>query len=226
LRALDKIDSQPRRLADDVYRRLLDGIVHGAITQGDRLIQERLASDLDVSRTPVREALLRLEREGIVVQAGRKGFRVKQITPEMISGIYQAREAVEGYAARVVAFSAGPAQFDRLVQLLNRHDGVPTVESAYDANRLVHRAVVEATDNPYLVDLFDDIWGKGIALRIYADLWVTENVHRPLADDHRVLLEALRSGDGAGAEAAMVEHIRSALSLQLAALKGKSEADS
>ena len=164
--------------------------------------------------------------EGIVIQAGRKGFRVKQITPEMISGIYQAREAVEGYAARVFAMSAGPAQLDRLAQLLNRDDGLPTVESAYQANRLVHRAVVEATGNPYLVDLFDDIWGKGIALRIYADLWVTENVHRPLADDHLVLLEALRSGDGARAEAAMVEHIHSALGLQLVALKGKPEADS
>jgi DNA-binding GntR family transcriptional regulator len=113
--------------------------------------------------------------------------------------------------------AAGAVQLDRLAQLLSRHDGLRTVESAYQANRLVHRAVVEATGNPYLVDLFDDIWGKGIALRIYADLWVSEDVHRPLADNHLVLLDALRSGDGARAEAVMVEHIRSALTEQLAA---------
>jgi DNA-binding GntR family transcriptional regulator len=104
---------------------------------------------------------------------------------------------------------------------LGRHDGLPTVESAYEANRQVHRAVVETTGNPYLVDLFDDIWGKGIALRIYADLWVSEDVHRPLADNHLILLEALRSGNGARAEAVMVEHIRSALAEQLAALEGQ-----
>jgi DNA-binding GntR family transcriptional regulator len=78
--------------------------------------------------------------------------------------------------------------------------------------------VVETTGNAYLVELFDAIWGRSIALRIYADLWASENEHRPVFDNHREVLDALRSGDGTRAAKAMIEHIRQGLDQQISAL--------
>jgi DNA-binding GntR family transcriptional regulator len=116
--SLRKITSKPARLADRVYTRLMGAILEGTIAQGDRLIQETLAEELAVSRTPVREALLRLEAEGVLEKEGRKGFVVKVIDEKMIRSIYQAREAVEGYAAQVVAEKADAKAVDRLERRL------------------------------------------------------------------------------------------------------------
>jgi len=215
---LKKISNTPSRLADQVYGRLLAAMLDGTIGQGDRLIQESLADELAVSRTPVREALLRLEREGVLEQVGRKGFAVKTVDEEMVRSIYQAREAVEGYAAQVVAETADAEALEVLASRIGRLGPTSNVQSAYEANRLAHRAIVEATGNDYLVELFDDIWGRGIALRIYADLWTAENEHRPVMENHMEVLEALRSGDGDRAAKVMIEHIGTGLDQQLAVL--------
>ncbi len=216
---LRKISTRPSRLADQVYGRLMAAILDGTIGQGDRLIQEKLAEDLAVSRTPVREALLRLEREGVIEQAGRKGFVVKTVSEGMIRSIYQAREAVEGYAARVVAERSDPDTIDRLAARIARLGPASNIESSYEANRLAHRAIVEATGNEYLVELFDAIWGKTIAVKIFADLWMAEAIHRPVTDLHAEVIDALRSGDGDRAAKVMVEHIREGLDQQLDVLE-------
>jgi DNA-binding GntR family transcriptional regulator len=137
----------------------------------------------------------------------------------MIRAIYQAREAVEGYAARLVADTASPQALELLAGRLADFGTTANLESAYEANRMAHRAIVEATGNDYLVDLFDAIWGRAIALRIYADLWAAENVHRSIAESHAELLAALRTGDGDRAARVMVEHIRLGIEQQLEALK-------
>jgi len=216
---LRKITAKPSRLADRVYDRLMGAILDGTISQGDRLIQEKLAEDLAVSRTPVREALLRLEREGIIEQAGRKGFVVRTVSKEMIQSIYQAREAVEGYAARLVAEQADEEAIDQLAQRIARLGPAANVESSYEANRLAHRAIVEATGNEYLVELFDSIWGRTISVKIFADLWVSQEIHRPVTDLHAEVLDALRSGDGERAAKVMIEHIRQGLDQQLEVLE-------
>ncbi len=211
--SLRKIPSKPARLADQVYTRLMEAILDGTIAQGDRLIQENLAEELAVSRTPVREALLRLETEGVLEKVGRK-----TIDEKMVRSIYQAREAVEGYAAQVVAERADPKVIDRLEEKLRKLGPTSNIQSAYEANRLAHRAIVEATGNAYMVELFDAIWGRSIALRIYADLWAAENEHRPVIDNHLEVLEVLRSGDGPRAARVMIEHIREGLDQQISVL--------
>jgi len=74
--ALKSIKIQRRRLADEVYDQLLASITVGDIGPDDRLVQERLAAELDISRTPVREALLRLEQEGVLVTANVLSYTV------------------------------------------------------------------------------------------------------------------------------------------------------
>ncbi|MFQ5524299.1 MAG: GntR family transcriptional regulator, partial [Acidimicrobiia bacterium] len=160
----------------------------------------------------------RLETEGVLEKVGRKGFVVKTIDEKMVRSIYQAREAVEGYAAQVVAERADSRVIDRLEGKMRKLGPTSNIQSAYEANRLAHRAIVEATGNGYMVELFDAIWGRSIALRIYADLWAAENEHRPVIDNHLEILQALRSGDGPRAAKVMIKHIREGLDQQIAVL--------
>ncbi|MEM7190842.1 MAG: GntR family transcriptional regulator, partial [Pseudomonadota bacterium] len=101
--ALKSIKSDRRRLADEVYHQLIDAILSGEIGPDDRLVQERLAAEMEISRTPVREALLRLEQEGMLVTSARGGFVLYRMTEGEIRELYQARAAVESQAARILA---------------------------------------------------------------------------------------------------------------------------
>ena len=102
------------RLADDVYEQILSAILSGEIVAGERLIQESIASQIDVSRTPVREAFLRLEREGVLETAGRGGFQIRNITEQEIQELYLAREAVEGFAAKLLAGALSQEQVQNI----------------------------------------------------------------------------------------------------------------
>jgi len=84
----------------------------GELSPGDRLVQDVLAVRLGISRTPVREALQRLEREGTIRSAGGRGHVVPELTHEDIAHLYEVREAVEGQAARLVATRAAASAED------------------------------------------------------------------------------------------------------------------
>lgn len=215
-----EIAHEPRRLADDVYRQLLDGILSGEISTGERLIQETLASEMDVSRTPVREALLRLEREGIIEPAERRGFLVVDLSAETLRDIYQARQAVEGFAARLVAERGSDAAIERLQPILHRKITAEDVGEVYEEKRLIHRSIVEAIDNPAMLELFDSLWGRGRALRIMANVTMGDEIVTAWKQPHEELFAAIERRDGELAEALMVEHIANLLDLQLAAAVG------
>jgi DNA-binding GntR family transcriptional regulator len=129
-----------------------------------------------------------------------------------LSCLYQAREAVEGYAAGLVS-EADPAALERveeeLAALRRPTPGVVESFHANHANRRVHRSIVEATGNRILVDLFDAVWNRPSALRLFGEFYVqAQPTTNDLATAHEELLQALGSGDpGVGAKA-MIEHIR------------------
>ena len=203
---LAPIDTGERSLAELAYERILTAILDGGFAPGDRLIMDRLAAELGISRTPVRDALRRMEADGLV-QPATKGFVIRSLDAADVRAMYEVREPVEGWAARVAATraaDAGSAMADALVGLEN----VPVDEpsAAYRANRDFHRAIVLAAGNPVLVDCFDTIWGRGLALLSFAE----SARHGSTVDyeEHRVLHEAVMSGDPDRAEVEMLAHIR------------------
>ena len=206
------------RLASDVYEQILSAILSGHIAPGERIVQEKIAAEINVSRTPVREALLRLEQEGILEISGRSGFTIRKVTPEEVGQIYQAREAVEGYAARLVSEAANAAQFLRIEKVILREEKLSSqnVEDYFHANKRIHRAIVEETGNRYMLEQFDGIWNRGISFRLFAAI-DTVNLTKSLAE-HHVLLDAIKSGTPDQAQRAMILHIRDGLDLQLKAL--------
>ena len=203
---LAPIDTGERSLAELAYERILTAILDGDFAPGDRLIMDRLAAELGISRTPVRDALRRMEADGLV-QPATKGFVIRSLDAAEVRAMYEVREPVEGWAARVAATraaDAGSAMADALVGLEN----VPVDEpsAAYRANRDFHRSIVLAAGNPVLVDCFDTIWGRGLALLSFAE----SARHGSTVDyeEHRVLHEAVMSGDPDRAEVEMLAHIR------------------
>ncbi len=204
-------DVQPR-LADDVYEQILSAIVNGEITPGERLIQEKIAAEINISRTPVREALLRLEQEGVLELSGRKGFAIRQISQSEVSDLYGAREAVEGYGAYWVAANRTPQRLNAIKVKVDAEQAVSNrdVEAEFKLNRDIHRTIVEQTGNKVLLDMFDSIWGKGISLLLFAATRSNHAVSAPSV--HVELFEAISTGSPEAAQSAMISHVREGLS--------------
>jgi DNA-binding GntR family transcriptional regulator len=211
---LEPIGTGRRSLAEEAYQRITAAMLSGAIAPGQRLVMDALAEELEISRTPVRDALRRLEQEGLIEAGGRRGFVVREIDAEEIRQTYEAREAIEGYAARLAArrgeFAA--AEVRTAIRQAVEFD-IDTPLGSYLANRMVHRAVVAASGNRILLDLFDDLWGRGLAHQIYAGCFRGEDSHAALRRKHQPIIRALKEADGDAAEAAMTAHLRDGLAL-------------
>jgi len=207
-RALKPIGRSGGTLADEAYQRIADALLAGRLAAGSRLIMDQLADELDISRTPVRDALLRLEREGLVEASGRRGYVVKAASDIDIEHFYEAREAVEGFAARRVA-EIGPTAFEQVRRVVETTDstGVVDVLPLYQMNLRIHRTVVEAVGNPRLLDLFDDIWQRARGLSTFADFVANSTSQVSVQEAHLPLLDALQSTPDKAFKA-MRAHIR------------------
>ncbi len=213
-----QIETQQSRLADEVYRQILDVIHLGGIAPQERIVQERLAKELKVSRTPVREALLRLEQEGVLVTAGRSGFKIRELSTDDVRESYQARGAVEGHAARIIATMRDPSIIDEIRAVIEREENIEGAEAVdyFNANRAIHRTIVEQTRNRYLLEMFDIIWNRGISYRMFAAIERLD-LSKSLGG-HMALCDAMERGSPEEALAAMLEHIEDGLELQFEAL--------
>ena len=217
--ALKTIKLERQRLADIVYDQLLEAIRTGAITNDQHLVQEKLAEQMQISRTPVREALLRLEQEGILVSSSRGGFSLYQPSKEEVRELYQARAAIEGQAARIIAAHKDAATIKALRETVEREENIasPSVEAYFNANRNIHRKFVELSGNRYLLDMFDNIWNRGVSYNLFAAI-ASVDLAKSLGD-HLRLVDAIESGDPTIAMEAIVDHIAHGFELQIEALE-------
>lgn len=221
--ALKSIKIDKRRLADEVYEQLLESIVRGELGPEDRLVQEKLAAELEISRTPVREALLRLEQEGVLVSAKRGGFKLYKMSEAEVRQCYQARAAIEGQAARILASMNAPEINEKLRQTITREEAIadPSVRTYFEANRKIHRTFVELIDNTYLIDMFDNIWNRAASYQLFASI---ENVDLSKSlGEHMKLVDAIETGDRTIALETYVEHIEDGFALQMSGLNSAEE---
>lgn len=194
------------RLADAVYEQLVAALLDGTLVPGDRLVQDRLAEEFNVSRTPVRDALLRLSEEGVIRPSGRRGYVVLSLGSDDVDHIYEARYAVEGYAASIVA-ARGRKTLDCVRSTLDKLTVASADRTPSDANRAMHRAIVEASDNQPLLEFFDAIWGRVLTTLAYNQFAVDVPYEECIAD-HQRLIEKLGRSDAEAARDAMIAHIR------------------
>ena len=216
--ALKSIKSERRRLADEVYNQLMDAILDGEIGHDDRLVQERLAAEMEISRTPVREALLRLEQDGVLQTSPRGGFVLYRMGEGEIRELYQARAAVESQAARILASQNDAMKNSELRATIEREENIskPSVRAYFDANRNIHRRFVELVGNRYLLEMFDNIWNRGTAFQLFAAIEKVD-LSKSLGD-HMALVDAIETGDKGVALEAFIDHIQDGFDLQMAAV--------
>ncbi|MFC6640340.1 FCD domain-containing protein [Sulfitobacter sp. JBTF-M27] len=217
--ALHSITTQRRRLADEVYDQLVQAIMDREIGPDDRLVQEKLAAELDISRTPVREALLRLEKEGVLHLANSGGFRLAKISEEETLELYQARAAIEGQAARILTARNDPEELERLRVLIRQTEDLkdPTTRDYFIANRTIHRAFMEAAGNRFLLEMFDMIWGRAMAFHLFAAI-ENADISKSLGN-HIELVDVIATGDRGAALEAFTDHIQEGFELHLTGIR-------
>ncbi len=215
---LKKIKTDRPRLADEVYQQILTAIRAGDIKDEDRLVQERLAADLQISRTPIREALLRLEQDGILDSSPRGGFIIHRISDQEVKELYQARAAIEGQAARILAVENNKDKLASLRATIEREENIssPTIEAYFEANRSIHRTFIVQCENRYLLEMFDNIWNRGVGYYLFAAIEKLD-LSKSLGD-HMSLVDSIASADPTVAMDSVVAHITDGFDLQLEAL--------
>ncbi len=202
---------------DAAYWAIRDALRTGVITPGDRLIELDLAAALGMSRTPIREALRRLEVERLIENGPRRGFVVPTATIEDLVEIFEIREVLEGLAARRAAQRMGPAEVAALAEAVGR------MEQALDADDLTglseasarfHRLLRSGSKHgrlPALIALLGDSYRSLGALEL-----APERVDAAVAE-HRAIVAAISGHDGEAAERLTREHARHALQAQILA---------
>ena len=228
LRALFREHGAGGTTADAVYRALRHGIVHGDLAPGERLRSDALATELNVSRTPVREALRKLEAEGLVAHAGSR-LVVRAFTEQDLTELFYVREALEGMAARLAAENATPAEIDAIRELLEDMDAVRQRKDVGVFRRLTaefHQLVCRASHNDRLLQLSQSLLDHVRQFRtstLYREGRLAEALN-----EHRKLLAAIEARDGESAERLAREHRRRTLELRKEILREqlrKSRAD-
>jgi DNA-binding GntR family transcriptional regulator len=194
-----------------VYESLRAMVMAGGIREDERVAESQLAEQLGVSRTPVREALQRLESDGLVRAQGR-GIRLRMLSTDELSQLYAARAGLEGWAAflaaqRVAGGEVAPARLAALEALAAKTHELTfsgDLARAVEANRAFHEAVAALADNPVISGTLERWWDQ-IVISTRRSLQAPERAQAVHAE-HEVILRALRSGDAPGARAAVEAH--------------------
>jgi DNA-binding GntR family transcriptional regulator len=207
--------SDHKQLHNVVIDRLRDMIMHGDLRAGEWLRQERLARELGVSHTPIREALKQLEIEGLVEHVPYRGVRVIEFSPEDVVDIYEMRSALEGIAA---AAAASCMTNDELVRVRYLHESMIAIEhpaehlqEVRELNRQFHLSIIQGSRRTHLSRTLEQLWAwfPTMLWNQYALAADASTPQRAGKDnwDHEQIVEALEARDSAAAEQRMREHI-------------------
>jgi DNA-binding GntR family transcriptional regulator len=199
------------RVTDQVYERLRELIIGGRLAPHDRLHQARLAQALGVSRTPVREALLRLEQEGLVYSLPGRGLFVKGVSAKEVADLYEVRMILEPQAARLGCTRATERDLAEVDRALNRVNAPGAgLASAFRANREFHLTLVRPCGNSMLVRVLDNVWDQKAALPGFAEYAKVDEMSAQMKREHAELAKAFLTGKANQVEQLVSAHILSA----------------
>jgi DNA-binding GntR family transcriptional regulator len=191
-------------LQEKVYDHLKGAILAGEIRPGERLLEVRLAASLGVSRVPVREAIRKLERDGLVVAFPRRGVYASSLSPRDVDEVYAVRAVLEGLAARLAAEQRGEAHLARLDAIVAEMGAqAERGDSAglFATGRDFHQVVLEAAGSAKLAVHMDLMRGQVERIR-QLRMQVSRRT-RDVLREYVAIRDAIRRRDGATAEAEM-----------------------
>lgn len=183
-------------------------IVGGRVSPGQRLKEEELAQQLGISRTPVREALLVLQTEGLVEASPNRGATVRKYELPDLEDMYELRALLEGNAARRAATRIDAHSLRRLHESCARFDklvGGSDLSSLVAENALFHETILAAADSERLADMVRQVIAMPLVYKSY--FWYSPEQAKASAHCHRQLTNALERHDPGRAESIMREHV-------------------
>lgn len=194
-------DSQ--KLSVVAYLALLDMILRGTLAAGELVTERQIAVRLGMSRTPVREAVRRLEGEGTLERQRSGALVVRPYSMEEFLHALAVRRLLEGEAARLAAGKIGPQMLDAARERMERLRTSGLSESGRQDDRDFHAAIAAASGNPVLAAAIGDLRKRTAMFRLGR---LPERIDQ-VCDEHLAIVDALASGDGEAARAAMQAHL-------------------
>jgi DNA-binding GntR family transcriptional regulator len=184
-----------------------DGILEGRLRPGERLKEDMLAKELDVSRTPVREAIAMLQAEGLLEAHQHRGAEVRSYTPAELEEIYDLRSILEGYGARRAATRITERDLARLRGSVERMEKLQPkdLEHLVQQNGIFHDTILQAADSQRLVTMVTQTRALPLIYQSYA--WYTPAQLSLSLEYHRRVLSALERHDAEQAEYDMRHHL-------------------
>ena len=197
----------------DAYAMILDAIDTGIYRPGDRLVESELAERFGVSRTPIREALQRLETQSMLTRDGRS-LIVASLDHNQMADLYVVRTELVGLAARLAARHATPEEIRVLRDMVDEDRVlIDDPDALSRANRRFHKQIHLASHNRYLVKQLDLVH-RSMALLATTSL-AAEGRGSEAISEHDQIVSAIEAGDGDAADAALSEHISKAFVTRL-----------
>lgn len=195
-------------LRDVVFNTLRQAILRGELKPGERLMEIQLANKLGVSRTPIREAIRKLELEGLVLMIPRKGAEVAEITEKNMMDVLEVRKALEELAVRLACERIRNVQIEEMkVAAADFENTLKSgdVTKIAEADVKFHDIVYFATDNQRLVTLLNNLREQMYRFRV--EYLKQKECHPKLIHEHQMIIEAIRERDATRASELVGKHI-------------------
>lgn len=201
---LGEANARPYR-TEQVHEQLIDLLIRGELRPGDVITERRLAERLNASRTPIREALGRLEAEGLVSKQPSRGVTVSPFSVEAFIEILNVRRLLEAEAASLAAGKIPSDRIEMVRQALQSlvKNGKPTLSEIWQVDDLLHGDIADAAGNKLMASMIRDLRRRTHVFNAYRKALAPKFA----IEENSYLLDAIESGDGERARAAMERHI-------------------
>jgi DNA-binding GntR family transcriptional regulator len=220
--AQTKVNGSSEVLHLAVAQRLRSLIVEGGIAPGQKLNERELAEQLQVSRTPLREALKLLTAEGLVAHLPNRGAIAVQLSADDVAHAFEVMAALEGLSGELACARIGEEEIAELQALnfeMRAHHARRDLPAYYRLNAQIHQAINRAARNPVLSEVYDRLNARLQALRFSSNF--DSEKWDAAVRDHDAMIEALVARDGARLRRILVSHMQHKLDVVLAHLAGK-----
>ncbi|HOQ17278.1 MAG TPA: GntR family transcriptional regulator [Defluviitaleaceae bacterium] len=196
-------------LRDVVFNTLRKAILSGSLKPGERLMEKQLAEKMGVSRTPVREAIRKLELEGFVVMVPRKGAQVAEITEKDIQDVLEVRGALEALAVKIACEKMKKEDLDHLKEIMkefNEASEKKDIDKVIEKDVEFHDVIYQATNNEKLIQIINNLREQIHRYRVaylksFAD-------YKFIGEEHKQIIRAIENKDQNLAEQIANEHIK------------------
>ena len=195
---------------EKIYKKLLDDILKGRFYQGQRLIEKELIGLYKISKTPLREALIRLERVGLIQKNVNRGFLVKPILRKDTEEIYELREIIDGLSVRKITENITEEKIQKIEKIIRNMElciGDKKTDKYIEYDKYLHSVLNKLSENKRLIEIMQNL-NYQISMLLKTSIKLPKRGINVSFSEHKMIFEAILSKDPIEAEEVAKKHIR------------------